>query len=97
MAIVRVFRTRIVAAKRTEFEAKFSSVSVGSVSGAKGFVSASIYKPTQWAPDEYAMISHWQDRTSVEAFAGVEWNRAKIPQGMEHLIEECWVHHYETW
>jgi len=60
-------------------------------------MSVSIYKPTQWAPDEYAMISHWKDRAAVQAFAGAEWNRAKIPHGMEHLIEECWVHHYEVW
>jgi len=97
MAITRVFRARIVPGLRQEFEEKFSSISIHVVNDAAGYISASIFKPTRWAPDEYAMISQWEDEAALKAFAGEKWNRAVIPAGMEKFIVECWVHHYESW
>lgn len=87
---------RIAAARLEEFEAKFSSISIPFVYG-KGCISVSILKPTKWAPNEHAMISQWEDEAALVAFAGEEWNRPKIPHGMENLVEECWVHHYRSW
>lgn len=97
MAITRIFRVRVAAELSQEFEQLFSSVSIRSVSGAAGFLSVTIHRPTQWTLGEYAMISQWRDEESLVAFAGENWNRAKIPHGMEKYIEECWVHHYESW
>lgn len=87
---------RIVAARREAFEAKFSSISIPFVY-AEGSISVGILKPTRWAPDEYAMISKWEDEAALVAFVGEEWNRPKIPHGMENLVEDCWVHHYGSW
>jgi heme-degrading monooxygenase HmoA len=56
-----------------------------------------ILKPTKWTPDEYSMISIWEDEASLQAFAGEEWSQAFIPHGMEKFVVECWVHHYESW
>jgi heme oxygenase (mycobilin-producing) len=97
MAITRIFRVQIVADLRQEFEEKFSSVSVHTVNEAPGSISTSIFKPTKWNPDEYVMISHWENEASLKAFAGEEWNHAVIPPGMEKFVVECWVHHYESW
>mgnify|MGYP003403121689 FL=1 len=97
MAITRIFRVRIDPALRQEFEAKFSSVSVHAVDQAQGFLAVSILKPTKWAPDEYAMISQWENEAALQAFAGEEWRRAVIPPGMEKFVVECWVHHYASW
>ena len=97
MAITRIFRVRIVPELRSEFEDKFSTVSVHTVDEAVGFLAVSILMPTQWAPDEYAMISEWQDEAALIAFAGENWNRAVIPPGMEKFVAECWVHHYGSW
>jgi len=97
MPITRIFRVRIVADSRQEFEEKFASVSVHAVNEAPGFISVSIFKPTKWAPDEYAMITQWKNEESLKAFAGEEWNQAVIPPGMEKFVVECWVHHYESW
>jgi heme oxygenase (mycobilin-producing) len=97
MKITRIFRVRIAPARREEFETKFTSISMPSVTQAKGVISVSIHKPTKWAPDEYAMFSQWEDEAALAAFAGEDWSRPKIPRGMESLVEECWVHHYRSW
>ncbi len=97
MAITRIFRVRVVPDLRHEFEEKFSSISVHAVGEAKGFLSVTILMPSQWEPDEYAMITQWQDEAALKAFAGDNWNRAVIPPGMEKFVAECWVHHYGTW
>jgi len=41
------------------------------------------------------MVSIWENETSIEAFAGKDWNRPVIPSNMEKFVVECWVHHYE--
>lgn len=97
MSITRIFRVQIAPELRQEFEGKFSSVSVHVVNEALGFISVSILKPTKWAPDEYSMISQWENEEVLKAFAGVEWKHAVIPPGMEKFVVECWVHHYESW
>jgi len=55
------------------------------VDKAFGFLAVSILRPTKWSPDEYAMISEWQDETALKAFAGDNWNRAVIPLGWRNL------------
>jgi quinol monooxygenase YgiN len=89
MAITRIFRVRIDSDLRQEFEEKFSSISVNAVNEAYGFISASIHKPTKWAPDEYAMISECENKAALKAFSAGEWSRAVIPQGIEKFVVEC--------
>lgn len=97
MAITRIFRVQINASLRSEFEEKFADISVRAVEGATGILSVSILKPTKWLRDEYAMISRWPDEESLRNFAGVRWNQAVIPAGMEKFVKKCSVHHYESW
>lgn len=97
MAVTRVFRVEINAELRAEFEAKFAEISVEAVMSASGSLSATILKPTPWAPDEYAMISEWQDENALRAFAGDQWSEAVIPPGMDRFVKACWVHHYHSW
>ena len=70
--ITRIFRVRIDPNKRDEFESKFASVSVDVVRSRNGFVSVEIGKPTKWFPDEYVMISKWEDEESLREFVGDE-------------------------
>ena len=53
-----------------------------------------IGRPTRWAPEEYVMLSVWENEQSVKDFAGEQWNQAVIPDGMEKFVADCWVHHY---
>ena len=94
--ITRIFRVIIRPELRQEFEASFEEISVGAVKGRPGNVSVSIGKPTEWSPDEYVMISQWEDRAALINFAGETWNKAVIPPAMEKFLVECWVHHYEN-
>ena len=94
--ITRIFRVRIDPKLRGEFEKKFADVSVKAVESSRGFISVSIGKPTMWEPDEYVMISQWEDEAALREFAGEAWNRAYIPPGMEKFLQQCWVHRYES-
>jgi heme-degrading monooxygenase HmoA len=97
MAIIRIFRVRIAPVFIHEFEEKFSSLSIDAVNKAQGFLEASIHKPTKWAPDEYAMISLWENEAALESFAGEQWRQAVIPPEMEKYVLGWEVHHYEAW
>lgn len=97
MSIVRIFRVQVHPGMETEFEQKFSSVSVAVASEAEGFEEVSIFKPTKWAPNEYAMISQWANEAALKALAGENWNTPLIPAQMAKYIAECWVHHFVSW
>ncbi len=93
--ITRIFRVQIRPELREEFESQFQAVSIKAVTSAPGFVSVQIGKPTGWAPDEYVMISKWENEEALVNFVGPKWNEAHIPAGMEKFVVECWLHHYQ--
>ncbi len=93
--IARIFRVRIRSELRTEFEKRFLEDSVPMVKSHSGLVSVSVGKPTKWVPDEYVMVSVWENQVAIESFAGKEWNQPVIPSNMEKFVKGCWVHHYE--
>ena len=97
MAITRVFRVRIMAELRKEFEEKFADISAQKVQGAPGLQSVAIHRPTEWSPDESAMITVWTDEASLASFAGENWNQPVIPDGMEKFVQETSVAHYRSW
>ncbi len=95
--IIRLFRVRIFDNMADEFEEKFATVSVGAVEKASGLQSVAIYRPTKWNQGEYAMISVWDSEADLERFAGENWNKAFIPEGMDRYIDECWIDHFQEW
>ena len=92
--IIRIFRVRIDANLRDEFESKFATVSIQAVKSQDGFLSVQIGKSSKWTPDEYVMITQWDNENALEQFVGEAWNQPHIPDGMEKYVKECWVHHY---
>jgi heme-degrading monooxygenase HmoA len=97
MSVIRIFRVRIDSVFRQEFEELFSFVALHKINEAEGFISASIHKPTKWNPDEYAMVSQWENEASLKAFYGAEWNPSVIPRRGEKFVVASWLHHYESW
>ena len=94
--IIRIFRVKIHPQMREEFEAKFASISISAVNNAEGSISVTMGMPTKWAPDEYAMISHWQDVQFLDTFASEDWSQPHISDGMARFVDEMWVHHIEV-
>ncbi len=92
--ITRIFRAQIYPNLKDEFEKQFADISLNVVRAAKGLVSVEIGKPTPWTPDEYGMISTWENELVLAEFAGENWNQAHIPARMEKFIKQCWIHHY---
>lgn len=93
--ITRVYRVQIKAELREEFEPLFMTVAKGSVTKFSGCTRVVVGGPTPLTPNEYAMITDWDNETSLTAFAGTDWSVAHIPKGMERFVETCWVHHFE--
>jgi len=92
--IIRVFKATVPKELHLEFEKKFKAISVPLVKGYEGLISLEIARPTQWNDCEFAMISRWEKEEHLVKFAGVAWNEAHIPQGMETYITDCSVSHY---
>ncbi|MCW3479308.1 antibiotic biosynthesis monooxygenase [Neisseriaceae bacterium JH1-16] len=93
--ITRIFRVRVPAALHQAFEADFLAVSLPLVKAHRGLIDVRVGRPTCWTPEEYLMISTWQDERCLIEFAGSDWQQAVIPAGMAHYASECWVHHAE--
>ena len=60
----------------------------------KGLISCQVGGPTKWNPDDYVMITCWEDEASLAAFAGENWNQAVIPKEMQKYPKAFSVAHY---
>ncbi|HEX8373426.1 MAG TPA: antibiotic biosynthesis monooxygenase [Chthoniobacterales bacterium] len=93
--IIRIFKTTIHPEMRQDFERDFATVSVNAVKAHKGLVSCHIGCPTQWNPDEYAMITVWENESDLAAFAGDDWHKAVIPSAMRKYPRSFSVDHFD--
>ncbi len=94
IVIKRIFKVTIKPALREAFENDFKEISYQVVTNCEGLISIEIGKPTQWNPDEYLMISNWVDESSLEKFAGIDWNKASIPAAMKKYALAYSVDHF---
>lgn len=92
--IIRIFQVTIYPEYRSEFERNFKSISVETVKNHKGLISCTLGGPTKWNPDDYLMITSWEDESSLELFAGEHWNQAVIPDEMRKYAKAFDVVHY---
>ncbi|WCN10709.1 antibiotic biosynthesis monooxygenase family protein [Marinomonas mediterranea] len=92
--ITRFFRVEIFPEYREEFEAKFRSLSVGALDSQPGCLDITIGFPSPTTPNEYSMISTWENQDKLIEFLGDKWDQALIPDGMEHFAKHYSVHHY---
>lgn len=94
--IIRIFQVTIHPEYRDDFERDFNTVSVDTVKNHKGLISCHIAGPTKWNPDDYVMVTHWEDEESLVAFAGENWNQAIIPPRMRKYPKTFHVAHYRS-
>ncbi len=94
--VIRIFQVTINPEYRNEFERDFASISIDTVKNHKGLVSCHIGGPTKWNPDDYLMVTYWEDEASLVEFAGENWNQAIIPESMQKYPKAFTVAHYEN-
>jgi len=94
--IIRIFQVSIRPEYRDEFERDFNTISIDTVQNYKGLISCHVGGPTKWNPDDYAMVTCWEDEDSLIAFAGDNWNQAVIPKEMQKYPKAFSVVHYKT-
>ena len=94
--IIRIFQVSIRPEYRDDFERDFNSISIDTVQNHKGLISCQVGGPTKWSPDDYVMITCWEDEASLAAFAGENWNQAVIPKEMRKYPKAFSVAHYNN-
>ena len=67
--IIRVFRARIYPNKVEQFERFFLHKALPMVKAQSGLVSATVGKPLEPTPNEFLMITVWQDINALMKFA----------------------------
>ena len=92
--IVRIFRCRVKAGRRDEWEKIVREVSVPKLSQSEGLLAYYPGAPLG-DPDEFTMVSVWRDRGAVRAYAGDSWREPVLYPGEEEILDEVHVHHYE--
>jgi len=97
VAITRIFKVVIDTRQRAEFEIKFNTLSKQMLENAPGCTNYEVLRPSKWAPDEYAMMSEWQNESALIAFAGEDWNTSVVPISMKKYSKSHSVCHYESW
>ncbi|OKH18874.1 antibiotic biosynthesis monooxygenase family protein [[Limnothrix rosea] IAM M-220] len=92
--ILRILRAQIFHELKEEFEKGPALMSVKLVLSQRGCVSCQVTKPLHKTSNTYAMISLWENKQSLQAFVGDDFETASIPAGMNRYISSCTVEHY---
>ena len=93
--IIRVFRTKVKPGTHKQYEALIRERVVPLMQQAPGLVSLHAGFPIDDPPDEFLLMSVWQDLASMRAFVGPRWRDALALPGEEHLVLHSIVDHYE--
>lgn len=94
--IIRIYEVTIKPELRKQFEHDFNTIAVDTVNHHKGLISCEIGYPTKWNPNDYTMITYWEDEHSLAEFAGENWNTAVIPTEMQKYPVKFSVVHYKV-
>lgn len=93
--ILRVFRARAKAGREKELESFLLSSAVPTIRQRKGCQSVYVGKPLELGLNEFILISTWQTKEDLIAFAGANWRKPVILPHEADVIEQGLVDHYE--
>ena len=93
-ALIRVFRASVKSGLAAEFQSFFIQEALPLISSQEGLRQVTIGLPSDDKPNEFLMISEWDNLESLKKFAGEDWNNAVIDQREAHLLVETAVDHY---
>lgn len=93
--IMRIFRVRVVPARRDDFRAFFLTVAKPMMEGTDGVETVHFGLPLPDSPDDFAIVMIWRDLAALEAFVGADWRTPHIAPEEEGVVETRWLDHYE--
>jgi heme-degrading monooxygenase HmoA len=93
--IIRVFRTKVKPGAHKQYEALIRERVVPLMLEAPGLISLHAGFPLDDPPEEFLLMSVWQDLASMKQFVGRRWREAVVLPGEEHLVLHSIVDHYE--
>ncbi len=93
--IIRVFRARARPERREEYARLIREDSVELLRRQPGMVSLEVGMPRPESPDDFVMISIWNDMESMLAFTGPDWQTPVALPGEAAMVVERRVDHYE--
>lgn len=93
--ILRVFRARLKPGTREAFEKLCYDVSIPLVRVQPGLITLHVGKPLPDQPNEFVLVSVWNDIEAVKQFAGDTWDHPLIMPGEAALVQEATVQHYD--
>jgi transposase/heme-degrading monooxygenase HmoA len=92
--ILRIFRARVKPGMHAHFARLCRETSMPLVMAQPGIIYFHIGKPMPQRPDEFVLVSAWEDLESIQRFAGERWEEPIIMPGEAPLVEEVSVQHY---
>ncbi|HEX6262952.1 MAG TPA: winged helix-turn-helix domain-containing protein [Actinomycetota bacterium] len=94
--ITRVFRGTVRPGQHAEFERLFREEAVPRFETTPGCLSVHFGTPTEASPDEYLVVTVWENVESLKAFAGERWSDPKLSLREAHVLSDATVHHYRN-
>lgn len=92
--IVRVFRARIHSERVKEFEQFFLETALPMIKAQRGMIAVTVGLPMAPTPNEFLMVTVWQDLEALQQFAGAEWQKPVIDPAEVDLLQETFLQHY---
>ncbi len=92
--IIRFFRAIVHEGQAEAFRAHFLDNVLPMIRSQEGLISASVGLPHEASPHEFSMTMHWRDLDAIKAFAGEDWQHARILPEEAHLLKETHIYHY---
>jgi heme-degrading monooxygenase HmoA len=93
--IIRVFRAKVRPGTHQQYEALIHQRVVPLMLEAPGLLSLHVGLPLDDPPDEFLLMSVWQDLAAMRAFIGARWREPLAVPGEEHLVLHSVVDHYD--
>ncbi len=94
--IIRVFRSRVKPGMHEEYERLLRETVIPLMLQAPGLVKLHVGTPLDDPPQEFLLMSVWDNISSLRAFFGRRWRESVVVPGEAHLVAEAIVDHYEV-
>ena len=94
--IIRVFRACVQPGANAAYERLIHEAAVPLMKQQQGLLALHVGRGYPVSPDEYVMVSVWNDMAAIQAFTGEHWQQAVVLPGEAHLVKETSVQHFEA-